>query len=134
VLVLLVLAALVPSGLVMATQAFAGPIAGIGFGALSLATGASAAATVYYAIARRYALHERWANRCVVLLISPLLLRLAAGFMSVMGWESDWAYRANAWLSWLIPLAVYEIWRHWPINRWLEAPRPRTGTLQEAMP
>jgi uncharacterized membrane protein len=106
----LVLLALVPSGLIMARQAFAGPIAGAGFAALSLATGATALAAMAYAMRRKVAIHQRWATRCFLLLVSPLLLRLVSGFLIVMHWESPWAYCANAWLSWLVPWAVLEAW------------------------
>lgn len=107
---LLIFGALVPSGLVMAPRAFAGPIAGYGFAALSLTTAISAAVTVFYAISRRFALHKRWATRTYILLISPLLLRLVSGGLIVTQLESDWAYRLNAWFSWIVPLIVYEAW------------------------
>jgi hypothetical protein len=107
---LLIFAVLVPSGLVMATEAFAGPVAGYGFAALAIATAASMAMAVRHACARRIALHRRWASRCFVLLISPLLLRLVSGVLIVMQWESEWAYRLNAWCSWLVPLIVFEVW------------------------
>jgi hypothetical protein len=108
--VALVLLALVPSGLVMARQAFAGPIAGAGFTALSVATGGTALAAMAYALQQKFASHQRWATRCYVLLVSPLLLRLVSGFLIVMQRESAWAYCANAWLSWLVPWAVLEAW------------------------
>jgi len=108
----LVLLTLVPSGLVMATRAFAGPIAGWGFAALSIATAVSAAFTVWYACLGRISRHERWATRLYILLISPLILRIISGVLIVTGSESEIAYRLNAWLSWLIPLATYEIWQY----------------------
>lgn len=102
--------ALVPSGLVMASQAQAGPIAAYGFTLLSLATAGCAAAAVYRITIGQIDAHRRWAARCFVLLCSPLLLRLMSGAVIVMQRESDWFYRANAWISWLLPLAIYEIW------------------------
>jgi hypothetical protein len=106
----LVLGALVPSGLVMARHAFAGPIAAVGFTALSLITATCMAATVYYAITRRFLLHQRWATRCFLALISPLILRVVAGGLIVTHLDTPLAYCLNAWLSWLIPLALYEGW------------------------
>lgn len=44
------------------------------------------------------------AERCFLLLISPLILRLIAGAVIVMDVESELTYRLNAWLSWLVPL------------------------------
>lgn len=107
---LLVLALIVPSGLVMAGDAYAGPIAGWGFAALSFATGACAIVAIWHARSRRFAAHRRWATRCFLLLCSPLLLRVIAGVTIVTNVESEWTYRLNAWLSWLIPLTIYEIW------------------------
>lgn len=108
---LLIFSVVVPSGLVMSTQALTGPIAGWGFAALSLATGVSAALTWRYAVARRIDRHSLWAMRCFLLLISPLVFRLVAGVLIVSNQESETAYQLNAWLSWLVPLAGYEIWR-----------------------
>lgn len=105
-----VLALVVPSGLVMAKSAYAGPVAAAGFGLLSLATGVSAAAAVYFAMTRRLQIHQRWATRCFVLLVSPLILRLVSGAVIVLQCESQLSYQLNAWLSWLIPLAAIEVW------------------------
>ncbi|QDU25085.1 hypothetical protein ETAA8_01460 [Anatilimnocola aggregata] len=107
----LIFAALLPSGLMMATQAFTGPMAGWGFAALTLATAFCAALAVYYACTKRILLHQVWASRCYVLLISPLILRVVSGALIVTGTESETTYVLNAWLSWLVPLAMYEIWR-----------------------
>lgn len=109
-----IFALLVPTGLIMARDAFAGPIAGAGFAALSLATGATAAIALYYAINKRIVLHERWATRCFILLVSPLLLRVIAGAAIVTQYESLTTYQLNAWLSWLVPLLSYEVWLRWP--------------------
>ncbi len=106
--ILIVLAVVVPSGFVMGLQATAGPIAAYGFATLSIATAVSAAAAVYFALARKFQSHQRWAGRCFVLLCSPLLLRLISGALIVLQLESDWFYRLNAWISWLIPLMIYE--------------------------
>ena len=108
---IIVLIGLVPSGFVMASRAFAGPIAGLGFASLSAVTGVAAVATLAYAINKQFLLHRRWATRCYILLCSPLLLRVVGGGLVVFQLESDLAYRLNAWLSWLVPLAIFEI--HW---------------------
>jgi hypothetical protein len=65
---------------------------------------------LYFARTKDFRLHRRWATRCFLLLASPLLLRLIAGAAIVTHMESDWFYRLNAWLSWLIPLTIYETW------------------------
>ncbi|QDV47141.1 hypothetical protein Enr13x_70500 [Stieleria neptunia] len=98
----------VPSGLVMSLQAYAGPIAQLGFVVQSILTGVTILVAVSFARAGNLVAHRRWANRCYLLLWSPLLLRVVAGLMIVSNLESEWTYRLNAWLSWLVPLAVYE--------------------------
>jgi hypothetical protein len=107
---LIVLAVVVPSGFVMAQQAFAGPIAAIGFSALAIATGSCAITAVSCAMTRKLVAHQRWATRCFILLVSPFLLRLVTGAAIATQLESAFTYRLNAWLSWLVPLLVYEIW------------------------
>lgn len=106
--IVLILAAVVPSGLVMAGWAFAGPIAGAGFAVQSLATAACAILAVRYAMARQFAIHRQWASRCFILLAAPLLFRLISGGLIVLQVESPESYQANAWISWILPLAVYE--------------------------
>lgn len=109
-LMLIVLAVVLPTGLVMAREAYAGPVAAWGFGALSVATAACAAMAWRLVRARKFQTHRRWATRCFILLASPLLLRLIGGAILVLQMESEWTYRLNAWLSWLLPLAAYETW------------------------
>jgi len=109
--VVLVAGLLCPSGLVMATQAYTGPIAGWGFATQSIATCATAIATAWFAVRRSIVAHKTWATRCFILLCSPLLLRTMSGMVIVLGIESEWTYRLSAWTSWILPCAVYELWR-----------------------
>ncbi len=109
--VLLVLAVIVPSGLIMAVWAFSGPIAGIAFALQSIATGLTAGMAARSAMLRKLATHQIWATRCFVLLVSPLLFRLASGVLIITESESVEAYRINAWFSWIVPLVAYEVWR-----------------------
>lgn len=103
-----VMLAVVPSGVVMSFQAYAGPIAEIGFIVQSILTGVAMTAAAVLAYSGDIPAHRRWATRCYLLLWSPLLLRVVAGVMIVSNLESETTYRLNAWLSWLIPLLVYE--------------------------
>lgn len=107
----LIFAFLTPTGLVMATKAFSGPIAGLGFVALSLATAGTMGVAIYHAIKRKFVLHQRWATRCFILLISPLILRVVSGGLIVTESWTETTYQLNAWLSWIIPWAIYELWR-----------------------
>jgi hypothetical protein len=104
-----------PSGVVMSTQAFSGPIAGLGFASLAVATAGTAAAAYCFARRRKFMQHQKWATRCFILLCSPFLLRLMTGAAFVTDVESVLTYRLSAWLSWLAPWAVYEIWL-WKTN------------------
>jgi hypothetical protein len=109
--VLLVVLVLVPSGLVMARHALTGPIAGTGFALHALAMAACAIAVAYTALRGQWNTHQHWANRCLLLLVAPLIFRLVSGALIVTQAESEWAYRLNAWLSWLVPLLLYDLWR-----------------------
>ncbi len=110
VLALLVPLLLTPSGLVMARYAYAGPPAALGFAVLSLLTCAALLLSVHYARTRQMRLHRCWAQRCWLLLVSPLILRLMSGVTIVTGIEATWTYQLNAWASWLIPCIAYELW------------------------
>ncbi len=107
---LIVLTVVVPSGLLMAQQAYAGPVAVYGFTSLSIATGSCAGFALYFARTHNVKRHRVWATRCFVLLASVLLLRVVSGAAIVMQLDSESFYRMNAWLSWLVPMAAYETW------------------------
>ncbi len=107
----IVLAVVAPSGLFMSMYAFAGPVAGAGLATLSIATAGCLVFAVRDARLRRFSAHRRWASRCCILLVSPLLLRLISGAAIVSQLDSDWFYRLNAWFSWLAPLLIYETCR-----------------------
>jgi hypothetical protein len=107
--VLDVLFLVTPSGLWMAYRAEAGPIAGLGFAALAVATGMSVALGWRSAVQRRFADHRRWMGRCFALLCSTVVLRLIAGLATVTGFEATWVDTAAAWASWLVPLAAFEL-------------------------
>ena len=111
----LVLVLIVPSGLVMATHAFAGPVAGVGFALLALVTAGCVSVSVYHARRGELVIHRRWASRLLILLCSPLILRLITGATIVTQTDAPWIYPLNAWISWLIPLIAYEIW--WRYDR-----------------
>ncbi|QEL14304.1 DUF2306 domain-containing protein [Limnoglobus roseus] len=105
-----VLGLLVPSSLVMATQAFGGWPAGSSFALLSVVTGVCAVMGVYHARRRQFAEHRRWMVRLYLLLCSAVVLRLISGTASVIGVDdAEAAYRLAAWASWIGPLAVYEV-------------------------
>ncbi|GAB5406154.1 MAG: DUF2306 domain-containing protein [Aureliella sp.] len=99
---------LAPSGAFMAPYAMAGLPSTIAFLCLSFATALAAVLTVFHSRTHRIDEHRIWAGRCAVLLLSPLLLRLVGGLLSLIQFEAPVYYQLNAWLSWLVPLTVYE--------------------------
>ena len=58
---------------------------------------------------RRFDEHRAWMLRCYVLLCSTVVLRKLGGLAELTEVES--AYPYAAWLSWLLPLLVLEVWR-----------------------
>lgn len=115
VLALLVVFGILPSGLVMSAYAITGPIAGLGFAGLAIATATCALIAIYHAVQRRFCVHRRWAIRVFILLCSPILLRFVSTGMSAAGLEEDWAYQLNAWLCWILPWLLFEIWNRLPV-------------------
>ena len=108
-----VLLLVTPSGLWMAFYADeTGTIAGTGFAALAVATGMCVALGWRSAVKRRFAEHQRWMQRCFVLLCSAVVLRLIGGATTVAGVEAAWIYPLAAWTCWLVPLMAYELHRY----------------------
>ena len=104
-----VLLLVTPSGLWMAFHAAAGPIAALGLAALAIVTGISVAVGVRCAVRRRFADHRRWMWRCFLLLCSAVVLRLIGGLATVTGVAAPWVDPLATWLSWLVPIAAFEI-------------------------
>ncbi|HEX8201493.1 MAG TPA: DUF2306 domain-containing protein [Isosphaeraceae bacterium] len=104
-----VLLLVTPSGLGMAYQAAAGPIAAVGLAALAIATATCASLGARSAVTRRFADHRRWMWRCYLLLCSAVVLRLLGGLASVMGVAAPWVDPLATWMSWLVPLAAFEL-------------------------
>jgi hypothetical protein len=107
----LVLFFIAPSGLWMAWHAEAGRVAAIGFALLAVVTATTVALGWRAAVQRRFADHRRWMWRCYLLLCSTVVLRLLAGLATVTHLPGNWLDPAVAWVSWLGPLAVYEVYR-----------------------
>jgi hypothetical protein len=103
-----VLLLLVPSGLWMAWYAESGAVAAAGLGSLAIATAACMLLGVKAAVERRFAEHERWMGRTYMLLLSAVVIRLIGGAASVAGLDALWLYPLSTWVSWLVPLAVFE--------------------------
>jgi hypothetical protein len=104
----LLLLLLVPSGLWMARYAATGAIAAWGLGSLAIATAACVLFGWKAAVERRFADHGRWMGRTYVLLISAVVIRLIGGLATVTAFDALWLYPLSCWISWLMPLAVFE--------------------------
>jgi hypothetical protein len=107
-----VLLLVTPSGLWMAYHAAAGPIGAIGLAALAIATGICVALGARAAVTRRFAEHRRWMWRCSLLLCSAVVLRVLGGLATVTGVTAPWVDPLAIWMSWLGPLAAFEL-REW---------------------
>lgn len=107
--VALILLLTTPSGLWMAWYAAAGPVAAAGLAGLAFATAATAALGVRAATQRRFIQHRRWMWRCYLLLCSAVVLRVLGGLGTVLGPVGPWYDPLATWLSWLAPLAAFEV-------------------------
>ena len=107
-----VLLLVAPSGLYMAPYAQAGPVAAAGFAALAAATAFTVAMGWRSAVRRRFVAHRRWMWRNFMLLCSAVVIRLIGGLATLCGAQFEWLDPLAAWLSWLAPLAAFEL-REW---------------------
>jgi hypothetical protein len=103
-----VLLLVVPSGLWMAWYAIGGPVATIGFALLSALTAVATACGWRAAVQRRFAVHQAWMARSYLLLCSAVVIRLLGGLAVTLEYHADWIDPAIAWVSWLVPLAIFE--------------------------
>jgi hypothetical protein len=93
----------------MAYHAAAGPVATAGLATLAVATATCATVGARAAVRRRFAEHRRWMWRCYLLLSSAVVLRLIGGLATVAGVAAPWFDPLATWMSWLVPLAAFEL-------------------------
>lgn len=109
-----VMGGVVPSGIIMAWPGFIGWPLAAGLLALAVAT----ALTMWMAAVRarqfNYQSHRTWATRCYLLLISPLVLRIVNGALEFYELQTLWILSLNGWITWVIPLIVFEYLRLTP--------------------
>lgn len=105
----LVLILVVPSGIWMASYAETGRVAGFGFTTLSLVTALCTWMGWRSAVQGFASAHARWMARGYVLLCSAVVLRIMGGAFQLAGISDDRGYAFAAWLSWLFPLAAFEV-------------------------
>jgi Predicted membrane protein (DUF2306) len=129
--VVCVLLLVTPSGLAMAFHAAAGPIAAVGLATLAITTATCASLGAWSAVTRRFADHRRWMWRCYLLLCSAVVLRLIGGLATVTGVTAPWVDPLANWMSWLTPLAAFEL-REWTGRKsgFFKIGRPRSSAAQ----
>jgi hypothetical protein len=103
-----ILLLLAPSGLWMAWYAATGTVAALGLGSLAIATAACMVLGWRAAVERRFPDHRRWMWRTYMLLISAVVIRMIGGLATVTGLDALWLYPLSTWVSWLVPLVVFE--------------------------
>jgi len=106
-----VLLVVAPTGIWMAYRAERGPIAGLGFALLAILTATSVALGWRAAVRRRFVEHRRWMWRCYLMLCSTIVIRLMAGLATAAGLQGLWIDLFAPWMSWILPLAAYELIR-----------------------
>lgn len=111
-----VLLLVVPSGLWMAGHAATGAVAAAGLGLLAITTAACVALGWRAAVARSFADHRRWMWRAYLLLCSAVVIRMIGGLATVVGFDALWLYPASTWVSWLGPLAAFELQQRLELN------------------
>ena len=116
-LAIIVLLAVVPSGIIMARGTLAGGWTAIAFMINAVLVGMFCSMAGFHAYRRNFAAHQRWATRTFLMLCSPILLRLIAGFSIVTDTSSPAVYRWSAWISWLLPLLTFELYNQLQARR-----------------
>ena len=103
------------TGLVLAPTAYTGLVAVLGFTFLDLAMLFTTWTAVRMVVARRIGEHRRWMIRSFSLILAGVMLRvwmplhgLLAG-MGLVGFSTETAYAAVAWLCW-VPNLLLAIW------------------------
>jgi len=109
--VYLVLLLVTPSGLWMAFYAEAGGFAGAGLASLAILTAVCTTLGARAASLRRFGEHRDWMLRSYLLLCSAVIIRLIGGLSLVLELTAWWIAPAAPWISWIIPLACFEVWK-----------------------
>jgi hypothetical protein len=126
--VALILMLVAPSGLYMSWYADTGAVAAAGLGTLAIATAACAMLGWRAAVTRRLAVHRRWMLRTFLLLCSAVVIRMIGGLATVLEFDAVWLYPASCWISWLLPLLVFECWQILEPRRGISIASAPTGS------
>ena len=114
------------TGLLVAFNAFGGPIARIGFGCLAAAWLFSGFKAYLAIRSRDVVSHRRWMVRNFALTFAAVTLRLWLPGLVVSGATMDVAYPLVAWLCWVPNIVIAELLFNRTHKRSLQ-PRPASG-------
>ncbi len=105
-------------GLVMASMAYGGPAARLGFAALAVAWLFTTFTALRRILQRDITAHKRWMVRSFALTFAAVLLRLWLPGLTAAGLAFEVAYPAVAWLCWVPNLVVAEVGlrRAWKVD------------------
>lgn len=106
---LLVLLFVTPSGLIMAQHSLGGWSSGLAFGTSSILAALFTLMGWRQAVRRKLVAHRYWMLRSYVVLCSAVTLRLIGGAAILLATDPIASYRFASWASWLIPLAILEL-------------------------
>lgn len=116
-----------PAGFVLAVGTTAGPVAATGFAAVAMLSIAFTWLGWRAAVQRQFESHRVWMLRSWAMTAGAITLRLLLPASAMLGLGFYTAYPVIAWLSWLINLAIAEIF----IRRG-RAPTPHRSGLANA--
>jgi hypothetical protein len=94
----------------LAVGTIAGPVAAVGFAIPALLWPIFTFLGVRAAIAEEFDDHREWMLRSYAICANAITLRLMLPVAGVLGFEFMPAYRAIAWLGWIVNLALVEIY------------------------
>lgn len=84
--------------------------AGIGFLILALGWMGSTGYAVLLAVKKDIVAHRKWVRRSAVFTFAAVTLRLIMAPLMMTGMPLIETYNYTAWLSWLLPMIVVELW------------------------
>ena len=95
---------------------------GTGLASLRVATAICCTVGWRLAVRQKFPEHRRWMWRAYVLLCGAVVIRLTGGAATVIHLNALWVYPVVCWLSWLVPLLVFEVSQRWPVASVLATP------------
>lgn len=116
------------SGLIIAQGTHTGMGPRLGFSILSVLWLGCTARAVWALIDKDIANHRRWMIRSMALTASAITLRVILGLgFGAFGFDFQAVYAFAAWGSWLINLALIELYLRWPAKTQYSVRAPVSG-------